>query len=231
MLPPLVLGYHAVSATSAWAFSVTPEQLERQVRSLLGRGLRAVTFADLCRSGARDAFAVTFDDGYRSVRELAAPVLARLGVPSTVFAVPAYADAGAVADAPAGEGAALSWDELRDLAAAEWEIGSHTLTHPVLTELDDASLAEELRGSKERLERELGRPCDTVAYPYGAHDARVVAAAAAAGYGWACVFPPTYAARGPHAVPRVGVLRRDGRVRFALKTTPLVRRALARRRR
>lgn len=226
---PLVLGYHAVGPASRWVFSISPARLEAQVRAVLRRGLRPLTFGQLCATGADDVFAVTFDDGYRSALRLAAPLLERLGVPATMFAVVSYADAGRVGDARREDVEALSWDELRDLAARGWEIGSHTVSHPRLTGLGPEDLDRELRESKARIEAELGAPCPSLAYPYGDHDDRVVAAAAAAGYEHACVFPPTHAHRGPLAVPRVGVKRTDGRVRFALKTSPLVRRLLARR--
>ena len=36
----------------------------------------------------------------------------------------------------------MSWDELRRLAEAGWEIGSHSRTHPMLTQLDDQSVAQ-----------------------------------------------------------------------------------------
>ena len=71
----------------------------------------------------------------------------------------------------------MSWDQLAALAAAGWEIGSHTQTHPHLTELAPDRLAEELAGSRAEIERNLGLPCPAIAYPYGDHDDAVLAAA------------------------------------------------------
>ena len=70
----------------------------------------------------------------------------------------------------------LSWDELRRLQDAGWEIGSHACSHPYLTRLGDDELERELGESRRRLETELGRPCRSLAYPYGDHDERVVRA-------------------------------------------------------
>jgi peptidoglycan/xylan/chitin deacetylase (PgdA/CDA1 family) len=61
----------------------------------------------------------------------------------------------------------LSWDEVRSLASRGWAIGSHTATHTVLTAMSPTELAEELRTSKARIESELGRPCEWLAYPNG----------------------------------------------------------------
>src|SRR6478752_4779892 len=48
--------------------------------------------------------------------------------------------------------------ELRELAAMGVEIGSHTVTHPVLTTLDEQCIFRELDESKKILEDQLGRP-------------------------------------------------------------------------
>jgi peptidoglycan/xylan/chitin deacetylase (PgdA/CDA1 family) len=76
----------------------------------------------------------------------------------------------------------VSWKDVRSLAAAGWEIGSHTCTHPHLTRCADANRARELRESRQRCEEELQSPCRSLAYPYGDWNVRVRHAAAQAGY-------------------------------------------------
>lgn len=83
------------------------------------------------------------------------------------------------------EYAGADFDALRALDAGLVEIGSHTITHPILTRCTDDELAGELVGSRARLERELGRPVTSFCYPNGMpadYDARVARAVAAAGY-------------------------------------------------
>ena len=80
---------------------------------------------------------------------------------------------------------ALPWDALAELAARGWEIGSHTVNHRLLTDLDDVGLDDELRESRALIAERLGS-CETIAYPYGQADGRVAAAAARAGYFAAC---------------------------------------------
>jgi peptidoglycan/xylan/chitin deacetylase (PgdA/CDA1 family) len=120
----------------------------------------------------------------------------------------------------------MDWDQLRDLAERNVEIGSHTLTHAHLTQLGDAELSAELRGSRERIETELGRPCRYVAYPYGDDDERVYRAARAAGYEAGFAAPGRLAPASVYELPRVGIWRQDGLLRVTLKTTGFVRRAL-----
>ena len=88
----LVLCYHAVSAEWPAGLSVTPERLEAHLAGLLARGYRGATFRDaVLNPPATRTVAVTFDDAYRSVLDLAAPLLRRLGIPGTVFVPTAFA--------------------------------------------------------------------------------------------------------------------------------------------
>jgi peptidoglycan/xylan/chitin deacetylase (PgdA/CDA1 family) len=236
MSDALVLCYHALSERWPAALAVTPARFESQLEGLLRRGYRGATFHDAVRSPPSGrTLAVTFDDAYRSVIELALPIMSRLGVPGTVFVPTAFAGADApmawpgvdrwLATEHEAELVPMSWQELGALAAAGWEIGSHTRTHPRLTELDDVALAAELRGSRRDLESRLGLPCRSLAYPYGDEDARVVRAAGQAGYEAAGALPfPLPHAPSPLRWPRVGIDRVDRGWRFRRKVSPLVRR-------
>lgn len=220
---PLVLCYHAVSATWPHELAVAPDVLAAQLRTLLRRGYRPAP-AEEVAAGRGRLLHVTFDDAYRSVLA-ALPTLERLGLRATVFACPAYADTGAVVDPAVGgdteEAASLDWDGLAGVAERGHEIGSHSLTHPRLSELSDAELGRELGESRDRLEARLRRPCRYVAYPHGDHDRRVRAAARAAGYEAGFAIPGRRKPVDLFALPRVGVYRKDGPLRLALKTSRL----------
>ncbi|HEY3185716.1 MAG TPA: polysaccharide deacetylase family protein [Gaiellaceae bacterium] len=229
----LVLCYHAVSDSWPADLAVTPLQLRRQLEWLVRRGYRGVTFSEAVAAvPAGRTLVVTFDDAYLSVLELAYPILFALGLPATVFAVTDYVDANRPLDwlgidhwrggPHERELRGMTWDQLGRLAAVGWEIGSHTCTHPRLTRLDDDALAIELRESRASCERALGRPCDSLAYPFGDFDARVAAAAGRAGYAAAAIedlAPPA-----PLTWPRVGIYRGNSMRRFRLKVSPALRR-------
>jgi peptidoglycan/xylan/chitin deacetylase (PgdA/CDA1 family) len=234
----LVLCYHAISPTWPAVLSVTPSQFERQLRYLVSRGYRGVTFSEAL-SGTRDSptLAVTFDDGFSSVRELAFPILDRVGLPGTVFVATGFVGTARPMAWPGIDGwlgtphepelRAMSWDDARFLAGAGWEIGSHTRSHPKLTELDDDALAEELLGSRQDCERSLDLPCRSVAYPYGVADARVVAAARDAGYRLGAGLRTPYRPD-TGRWPRIGVYQPDTFARFRLKTSPALLRLRSR---
>ena len=83
----IVLCYHALSADWEAALSTTPQRFERQLALLVRRGYRGATFSEVVAARGRGRLlAVTFDDAYRSVLELALPILQRAGMPATVFA-------------------------------------------------------------------------------------------------------------------------------------------------
>ena len=234
MTDTLILCYHGVSEDWAASISLPPRRLRDQLAHLLRRGYVPTTFTEaVLRPPARRTLAVTFDDAYRSVLELAAPVLDALAIPGTVYVPSDFAGQDGPMAWPGIEQwlggphehelLPLGWAELAQLAQTGWEVGSHTRTHPRLTKLADDALAAELAQSRATVERELGRPCRSIAYPYGDMDRRVVAAARAAGYEAGGAIGST---RPPSRLdwPRVGVYHRDDRRRFALKASPLVRR-------
>jgi peptidoglycan/xylan/chitin deacetylase (PgdA/CDA1 family) len=232
----IVLCYHALSPGWTADLSTTPERFESQLALLQRRGYRGVRFGEAVRSPPPGrSVAITFDDAYRSVLEIARPILDRFGFPATVFAPTGGIDAGGplrwpgvdqwIGGAHERELMPMSWTELRSLADAGWEIGSHTVSHPRLTQLDDAALEHELVSSKAACERGLARPCASLAYPYGDVDGRVVAAAARAGYEVAAALPRQLDSRDPLCWPRIGVYYADDDRRFRMRVSPRIVRA------
>ena len=194
MREPIVLCFHAVSPDWDVPLAVTPARLEQGLRRLLRLGFRPARFTDAVLVPKHErTFVVTFDDGFRSVLRLAAPILDRLGVPATLFVPTGWVGdehrhalwehmAQWRRDGHEAELELMDWDEIRSLADRGWEIGAHTHTHPFLTRLDEAALADELVGSREIVEAHLSRRCLSIAYPYGDVDDRVARAAQQAGF-------------------------------------------------
>jgi peptidoglycan/xylan/chitin deacetylase (PgdA/CDA1 family) len=118
----------------------------------------------------------------------------------------------------------MSWAELHSLAAAGWEIGSHTGSHPRLTELEEREVREELVRSKQACEHHLQARCTSIAYPFGEVDRRIAAAAADAGYTAGAALPERLDPRGALEWPRIGIYHVDDEIRFRLKVSPVLRR-------
>ncbi len=235
MTDVLVLCYHAVSPDWTADLSVTPEALERQLELLIGRGWRATTFTEaVLRPPAPRTLAVTFDDAFLSVRDLAEPILSRLGLSATVFAPTGFMSRRQPLSWPgieqwlrtpaASELTCMDWTDLEALRERGWEIGSHTRTHPHLTALDQLALDRELSRSREECSEQLGLPCQSVAYPYGDVDPRVAESARRAGYVAGAALSSRLTPMGPFRWPRIGVYHGDVDRRFGLKMNHLMRR-------
>jgi peptidoglycan/xylan/chitin deacetylase (PgdA/CDA1 family) len=240
----VVLCYHGVSDSWPDDTAVTPSAFAAQVRHFVERKYRSATFTEVVEKvPAGRTVVVTFDDAATSVLDHAKPVLDELGLRGTVFVPTDYPDSGRpmswagldrwVGGEYEAELECMGWSQLRELADAGWEIGSHTCSHPHLEDLEDEELDRELRESKLRCEEALDRPCTSVAYPYGNGDPRVAAAAGAAGYSAAATVPVKSAAPSPLLWPRVGAYRGDDARRVWLRSrkrrlglTPVLGRAL-----
>jgi peptidoglycan/xylan/chitin deacetylase (PgdA/CDA1 family) len=85
-------------------------------------------------------------------------------------------------DAPPAEFFPLTWEQVREMDSNGIEIGSHTVTHPILTKISGERLRYELGESRSRLESELGRKVELLGYPNGNHNSAVQLEAARAGY-------------------------------------------------
>ncbi len=219
-----ILMYHKVGAPvdrpEDTFLNVSADAFERQMRALAHMRYRALTFAQIVealRNGQslpRRVFAITFDDGYECVGEVAAPILAKYGFPATVFAV-----SGAVGGANTWDGITgrpvlplMGWGRLRELAKAGWELAGHTCTHPHLDALEDAEAFREIVQGKAALEAQSETPLQTFCYPFGHFNARTPSLVQAAGFLGACTTRSGLAKQDtdPFLLPRVKIAYRDG---------------------
>jgi O-antigen biosynthesis protein len=197
MQPIPILIYHSVDREfddryARWA--VSPERFDRHLRYLRAEGWRPITvstLAGLFAAGAKvpeRTVLVTFDDGLRDFLTGAMPILERHGVPATLYVVAGLIGQTSRWLAPLGEGgrAMLTEAELRDLAHAGVEIGAHTMTHPQLDLLAEATARREIAGSRRVLEDCTGLPVTTFAYPHGYQTPKTRALVREAGFSAGC---------------------------------------------
>jgi peptidoglycan/xylan/chitin deacetylase (PgdA/CDA1 family) len=214
--------YHGVGRVSEDPFHlfVSPERFAEQMSVLRYLGLRGVSLGEfgdaVGRGRAEGLVGLTFDDGYQDVLTWAAPVLERHGFTATLFAVAGLPSGENVWDPPPRR-PLMSEAELCHLAARGWEIGSHSMTHPRLTEIDAERLHEEVFTSRPTLADATGVAPRCFCYPYGSVNAEVVDAVRKAGYAYACSVKRVDGLPTMLAMPRVGVLERDRGARFAAK--------------
>lgn len=174
--PPAVAAPHR-------PYVLAPATFEAQMSALERHGVRGVSLSEALAaagdtSADRPALAVlTFDDGHASNITHALPSLRRHGFTATFFVTASWI----------GEPPYMRWDQIRDLARAGMEIGTHSLTHRPMTSLSAAELDHELRESRRVLEQGLGSPVVSGSEPTGFHNPSIAGAARAAGYHALCV--------------------------------------------
>ena len=179
-----VLVYHSVARHHA---GQTGEQREldvdtavfrEQMNHLVRDGHPVVSLSALVdalegrRALPGGAVVITFDDGWQDQFDDAFPILKQHGFTATFF----------IYTKGIGSGPGfMSWDEVRELQRGGMTIGAHSRTHPVLTRRS-VSLTDEIMGSREDIDRNIGAAPDLFAYPYGAWDQHVADAVRAAGF-------------------------------------------------
>ncbi|MDQ0321102.1 peptidoglycan/xylan/chitin deacetylase (PgdA/CDA1 family) [Pararhizobium capsulatum DSM 1112] len=172
--------------------TVRPEEFAWQMEYLAGHGFHVVNFEEFEELRAKrkqlqqNCVLITFDDGYEDNLLYAAPVLKKHGFPALVFVVADFIGKQSADILPYADerqyGRFLSQEQIGELMTVGIDIGSHTLSHPLLTSLDAARLQQEITGSRERLEQMFGTAVKSFAYPGGDFDQRVEQSVARAGY-------------------------------------------------
>lgn len=203
-----ILTWHSLDRSGS-AISVAPEEFRRQVEWLAASGVKVVGVEQLLElPDDTDAAALTFDDGFANFAVEAAPVLAELGMPATIFVVTGHAggdnrwggrDHAGIPTLPL-----LGWDELAGLRDAGMTLAAHTRTHPRLPALDTGALEREIGGAADEMESRLGERPAGFAYPYG-ETGPAAAGVVARSYRWACTTELREVAgrEQPHHLPRI----------------------------
>ena len=188
-----ILTYHHVGPRRRGArlkgLYVSPNLFGRQIRELraAGFGTAPLSPPEATHEGVK-RFCVTFDDGFCDVFEHALPVLRQHGFCATLFLVSGLLGKTNEWQQRAGDIREPLMDEaqVRAWLAAGQQIGSHTQTHPRLTELAPAAAREEIAASKKSLEDRFGVSVEHFCYPYGDWNGQVRDLVEAAGYQTAC---------------------------------------------
>jgi len=209
----VVLTHHRFADVGAGQTTVTTDHLRHQLDRLEQRGYRYVAL-DVVEAAVLShqpllhrSVSVTADDGHESIYTILFPIIRERHIPLTLFIYPSIVSRRADA---------LTWNQLREMqSSGSVRIQSHTFWHPNFrTEKKRLSSTEyehlvedQLIRSKTVLERELGKPVRSLAWPYGIYDRELQDAARSAGYQYAYAFDgkPSTPSDDPYAVHRIPV--------------------------
>ena len=163
---PILLYHHiGISLQGETTYYISPDAFDRQMNLLYQWGYRTISIELLARAIKEGAelpprpVILTFDDGSETVYTTAMPIMQKYNFTGTAYIVynylwiPRYMDT----------------DQVRELYAAGWEIGSHGLGHTSLTERPDRQ-EDEIVQSRRQLRSELDVPILSFSYPFGVYN-------------------------------------------------------------
>ena len=127
---------------------------------------------------------ITFDDGYVDTFENALPALQEHHFTATCYLVASHLGGFNAWDAEEVRTRKPLMDVMliRRWLTAGMKVGSHTLSHPHLSELDPAAKQREIVESKAALEERLGIAIEHFCFPYGNYDQACLRMVEQAGY-------------------------------------------------
>ena len=224
-----VIAYHGVGRCAAshdpHGLVLPIERFEAQM-AFLAKHRAVVPLADIVDGhvhSRKPTVAITFDDGYRSVLEHAAPVLQQYGFPAVCFVPTLWIGRHNEWDEFSSTDCSLevmTHEELHRAESLGIRIESHAHTHKDLAAMTTKEAARDLQLSAVRLREVMGRPARYLAYPYGA-DCPSWLQVAAERAGFEAAFTIRRPGLGPFTRERVVIRRTDGRALFAFKTSGL----------
>jgi peptidoglycan/xylan/chitin deacetylase (PgdA/CDA1 family) len=180
-------------------YVVRKPQFGEQMNWLQSQGFSGLSVSDALGKKTAGGIVLTFDDGCESDLTVAAPILRKANFGATFYITVGYL----------GRPGYMVARQVRELSDAGFEIGSHSMTHPYLSDLTEAQINREIVDSKLQLEEMIGRPVHHFSCPGGRWNPKVAEVARRAGYH--SVTTSRIAANGSHTDPfelaRIVVMR------------------------
>lgn len=181
-----ILLYHYVEHvkdkkdTIRQSLNIYPETLRSQIKTLKKAGYIFVTPSDLGKvlDGAAESFPkkaviLSFDDGYMDFYTDVFPILKEENVKAVAYIVPNFINR---------PNFMFSF-QLKEISKSPLvEIGAHTMDHYALSGMEKSKARYEIAESRKVLQKELGLPINSFAYPYGSFDKQAIELVREAGF-------------------------------------------------
>jgi peptidoglycan/xylan/chitin deacetylase (PgdA/CDA1 family) len=176
-----ILCYHKVNDDEKGYMCVPTETFRNHMKWLSENGYRSAGLFDLLEGKTDEkSVVITFDDGYEDNYLNAFPIMREYGFAGTIFLIARKI----------GEQSYLKISQIQEMHKADFEFGSHTLSHPNLKPLSADEKRREISDSKIVIEKLLGMQCDFFCYPFGHFDKESIEIVKDCGYRGACSNTP-----------------------------------------
>jgi peptidoglycan/xylan/chitin deacetylase (PgdA/CDA1 family) len=219
----MILCYHRINP---WykndALTVKPEEFKKQINYLISKKFEFVhlkQYISFPNSVQKRKIVITFDDGFEDNFLFAYEILKNLSIPFIIFLtvnfigtenlLPRYKNK--------KKDRFLTWNEIIEMSKNGVEIGSHSLTHPALTELKKEDMEKEIINSKKIIEDRISKEVKFFSYPYGVYNKEVIEVVKKAGYEGALVNRKKRMKITQYTIPRVGIYGHNNFFIFKIK--------------
>jgi peptidoglycan/xylan/chitin deacetylase (PgdA/CDA1 family) len=219
----MILCYHRINP---WykndALTVKPEEFKKQINYLISKKFEFVhleQYISFPNSVQKRKIVITFDDGFEDNFLFAYEILKNLSIPFIIFLtvnfigtenlLPRYKNK--------KKDRFLTWNEIIEMSKNGVEIGSHSLTHPALTELKKEDMEKEIINSKKIIEDRISKEVKFFSYPYGVYNKEVIEVVKKAGYEGALVNRKKIMKITQYTIPRVGIYGHNNFFIFKIK--------------
>jgi len=175
---PILMYHHIEIAPINSPYRVSASKFEDQLKLLHNWGYTTISTTMLVNAIQQGVdlpprpIIITFDDNNEDNYTIAFSIMKKYGFTGVLYVPYNYI----------GTAGYMTVDQIKEMAAAGWEVGSHSISHADLTTLDPYRQRYEIVDSRTLLETTLGLPILTIAYPFGINDPGVVDYAHFAGY-------------------------------------------------
>ncbi len=181
---PIIM-YHYVEYRKSFGdliekrLDINPDIFEKQLITLKQAGYNSYFVKDVPniiekkKTVPLKSLVLSFDDGYEDFYSTIFPILKKYNFKATLFVSYNYV----------GRKGFVTFPQMAEMiASGRVEIGSHTIDHLFLTAVPRSIARTQIFNSKNLLEKKLGVPIKTFAYPYGAFDKTLAKMVQEAGY-------------------------------------------------
>lgn len=203
---------------------VKPNDFEKQMHWFYKNNWKSFTISELVKLDEipEKSFVITFDDGYEDNYLNAFPILKKYNFKATIYLVPNQKTNYWEEKNTSVLSNLLNEKQILEMQNSGLiEFGSHTLSHVNLSTINDEQLLNELKKSKEEVEKITNQECEAFAYPYGKFDDKIVQAVKNVGYKNATVVKRGLFEQNDDVftIKRVGILGTESFVDFLLKVS------------
>ncbi|MCM8818098.1 MAG: polysaccharide deacetylase family protein [Candidatus Omnitrophica bacterium] len=220
----MILAYHRINPYyKEDVLTVNLDNFKQQINYLISKNFEFLSMEEYIelKENLNSKVVITFDDGFSDNFYFAFEILSKFNIKPLIFLIVNYINTDKIFSRykDREKDRFLNWKEINEMLEYGVEFGSHTLTHPHLTQIPEEKAKEEIFISKKIIEDKIGKEVKFFCYPYGEFNEKIIEIVKMAGYKSAVVTPKKYRKiqNSIFAMKRIGIYGHNSFLIFKLK--------------